>query len=159
MMDAAHLGALRLIHECLEGSGVDWAVTGSLGMALQGLDLPANDIDLQTDRSGAYEIERRLSAYVVTPVRYVASDRMRSHLGKLLIQEIEVEIIGDVQKWLEDGTWEEPVPVGRHKHWIKTDGIRIPILSLEHEYEAYRAMGRLEKAELLRKYLDRRLVR
>jgi hypothetical protein len=36
-----------------------WAVTGSLGMALQGMELAVHDIDLQTSREGAYEIERR----------------------------------------------------------------------------------------------------
>ena len=137
-------------------SSVDWAVTGSLGMALQGMDLPVHDIDLQTDEAGAYEIELRLAEFVVDPVRYKESTGMRSHLGRLEIDGIQVEIMGAIQKRLADGSWEPPVQVAAHRRWVERQGLRVPVLSLEYECEAYRLMGRLERAERIQKWLDRR---
>jgi hypothetical protein len=151
----SHLRVLRLLLDRMEGSKVDWAVTGSLGMALQGMDLPVNDIDIQTDEDGAYEMERRLAEFVTAPVLYKASQRMRSRLGKLMIEGIQVEIIGDIQKVLEDGSWEPPVRVADDRIWIDLHGLSIPVLSLEYEYDAYRLMGRTERAQAIRKWLDK----
>jgi hypothetical protein len=155
MIDPRFQHALRLIFTRLKGGGLLWAVTGSLGMALQGVDVTVHDIDLQTDESGAYEIERRLADFVIEQVAYKASERIRSHLGKLAIDDVEVEVMGAVQKLLPDGSWEQPVNIELHKRTIDYDGSPIPVLSLEYEYEAYRLMGRLEKANILGQHIER----
>ncbi len=149
------LDTLRAICTRLASCRAHWAITGSLGWALQGVKVEVHDIDLQTDPAGAYEIEGLLSEYVASPVRYTVSERIRSHLGKLEINGVRVEIIGGVQKRLEDGTWEEPVNVERHRVWVEIDGMQIPVLSLEYEYQAYLKLGRTEKAEMLRQWLQK----
>jgi len=154
VIPAAFLRALFTVREQLLGTDVIWAVTGSLGMALQGLDLPVHDIDLQTDERGAYAIEGRLARYVVRPVRYTPSERMRSHLGMLRIHGVKVEIIGGIQKRLDDGTWEEPTQVDLHRKWLDVRGEQVPVMSLEYEYDAYRKMGRAARASMLRKWLE-----
>jgi hypothetical protein len=154
VISKAHLRALRTILDRLRGSSVDWAITGSLGMALQGMDQPVDDIDIQTDRPGAYEIERRLLGRVVKPVSYTESPYIRSHLGTLQIEGVQVEIIGAIQKRLPDGSWESPVEISAHKLRVEAEGMMIPVLSLEYEFEAYRLMGRAEKAALIRNWLD-----
>jgi hypothetical protein len=155
VIPAKFLPAVHIIHAALLDSQVDWAVTGSLGMALQGMDLPINDIDIQTDEDGAYEVERRLAQYVVLPVLYKASERMRSRLGKLNVEGVQVEILGGIQKRLQDGDWEPPVQVAQHRLWVEVDGLSIPVLALEYEYQAYKLMGRDEKAAKIRQWLDR----
>ncbi len=87
-------------------------------------------------------------------VRQVESPIMRSLLGKAVVQGVEVEIIGGVQKRLENGEWEEPVNVAEHRRWVNWQGRSVPVLTLEYEVEAYRRMGRLEKAEQIRRWLD-----
>ncbi len=151
-----HLKVLQRICTCLEGSLVEWAITGSLGMALQGVPVEVHDIDLQTDRRGAYEIERCLAEFVVQPVRFSESERIRSHLGRLEIDGVQVEIMGDIQKRLENGSWEEPVRVTDHRRWVEIAGMRVPVLSLEYEAQAYLRLGRCDKAEMLRAWLSRR---
>lgn len=155
MIEPRFLAVLHEIHSRLENSAVDWAITGSLGMALQGMELDVHDIDLQTDEAGAYEIERRFAQSVVRPVAQAASERIRSHLGALEIDGVTVEIIGGLQKRLDAGRWEEPVQVRRHMRWVEREGMSLPVLSLEYEYGAYLQMGRVEKARLLQKWLER----
>ncbi|MEA3408702.1 MAG: hypothetical protein U9R48_11620 [Chloroflexota bacterium] len=156
MIAEQHLTALQTLCARLEDGRVTWALTGSLGMALQGVPVAVHDIDIQTDRDGAYEIERRFSDCVVTPVRYAASERIRSHLGALEIGGVKVEIMGALQKRLDDGRWEEPVDVARYRCWVEGEGLRVPVLSLVYEYRAYRALGRNERAEMLRRWLQHR---
>ncbi len=152
MIHPTYLTVLRRLYTELKGSGVSWVVTGSLSFALQGLPLEPHDIDIQTDREGAYEIERRFSSSVSRKVVFSATERMRSHFGALLIDGIVVEIMGDIQKRLEDGTWERPVDLRSQRKFVHVDDMEIPVLSLEYEAEAYMKMGRLERAEMLREY-------
>ncbi len=155
MIEDQHLNTLRKIYTRLEDNKVNWVVTGSLGMALQGMTVDVHDIDIQTDKDGAYEIARRFSEYIVQPVSYIISERIRSHLGELEIDGIKVEIMGDIQKRSEDQVWEDPVKVELYKCWVGINGMRIPVLSLEHEYQAYLKLGRIEKAEMLRNWLQK----
>jgi len=149
----AHLKVLQEIVSRLKDSPMNWVVTGSLGMALQGVPIEVHDIDIQTDRDSAYEIERCLAEYVVEPVRYSESERICSHLGVLEIHGVKVEIMGDIQKYLNHGTWEEPVKIERYRCWVEVSGMCMPVLSLEYEYQAYLKLGRNDKAEILRKWL------
>ncbi|MFO7918557.1 MAG: ParB N-terminal domain-containing protein [Anaerolineae bacterium] len=155
MIAGRYLNALQAICTRLEGGEIVWAITGSAGMALQGVPLAVHDIDVQTDRDGAYEIEEHFSPCVVTPVRYVASERIRSHLGALEIAGVRVEVMGDVQKRRDDGRWEVPVDVARYRRWTKVGDLQVPVLSLVYEYRAYRALGRSERASTLRRWLQR----
>jgi hypothetical protein len=154
MIDSHCLNVFRKICTYLLDCHSPWAITGSLGLSLQGMAMEVNDIDIQTDRDGALEIESRLSACVVEPVRYLVFERIRSYLGRLEMDGIRVEIMGDVAKRLDDQTWEAPIQVAQYRRWLKIDGLQIPVLSLAYEYEAYLKLGRLEKADMIRQFLQ-----
>ena len=155
MIETQYLSTLRIIHDRLANTPVNWVITGSLGMALQGMDIKIHDIDIQTDQDGACKLEQLFYEFVIRPVQYTRSERIRSHLGLLEIGGIKVEIMGNIQKRLEDHAWEEPVKLEDHKRWVEIDNMRIPVLSLEYEYQAYLKLGRTKKAEMLRQWLAR----
>jgi hypothetical protein len=150
-----YLKVLKEIVNRLEDKPIIWVLTGSLGMALQGIPIQVHDIDIQTDKDGAYEIERCFAEYVVEPVRYSESERICSHFGVLEIDDIKVEIMGNIQKRLGDWSWEKPVKVEHYRRWVEVGGMRVPVLSLEYEYQAYRRLGRDEKAEILQSWLQK----
>ncbi len=151
-MLASYVEVLRLLCDRL-GEGVTWAVTGSVGMALQGIPVEPHDIDLQTDAAGAYEIQRRLAEYSVQPVAFLAGERMRSHFGRLVIEGIQVEIMGDIEKRLSDGAWDPPPDLlAIIRHVVIADR-RIPVLDLAYEVEAYDKIGRHAQADRLRQWL------
>ncbi|RKZ25640.1 hypothetical protein DRQ20_04710, partial [bacterium] len=85
--------------------------------------------------------------------RFSSTDKIRSHFGELRIDGVKVEIMGDVQKRLPDGGWEEPVDVEKHRKFIQVEGMRVPVLKLEYEYRAYLILGRKERAEILERYM------
>jgi len=155
MIETQYLNVLRKIYNRLIDIHVNWVITGSLGMALQGMDVKVHDIDIQTDKDGAYNLERIFREYQVKPVSYSQSERIRSYLGMLEIDGIKIEIMGDIQKLLDDNMWEKPVKVENHRCWVENYKMRIPVLSMEYEYQAYLKLGRNEKAEMIRKWLQK----
>ena len=154
MIPPKHILALETIHDHLRKIESAWAVTGSFSFALQGLELKANDIDLQTDAAGAYEIERVFTEKIVRRVESSKSDKIASHWGELNIDGVKVEIMGALQKKLPDGTWESPVDVKRHREFISFEGISLPVLSLAYEEQAYRTLGRTETADRIKEWLN-----
>lgn len=157
-MTNGHRKYLRVLKEIvnrLKDKPISWVLTGSFGMALQGVPVQVHDIDIQTDKDGAFKIEYCLAEYVVKPVCYSESNRIRSHLGMFEIDGIKVEVMGNIQKRLDDLRWEEPIKVERYRRWIEVDGMQIPVLSLEYEHQPYLKLGRVEKAEMLRNWLQK----
>ena len=156
MVSSVHLGVLRKVQQRLQDCDVTWVLTGSLGLALRGVETEVHDIDVQTDVAGAHEIERLFTDYVVRSVALLEDQQVRSHLGALEIDGIEVEIIGDIQKRVPGGPWEPPPDLARLATTVEAQGMQVPVLPLEYERDAYRQMGRLEKAELIAVALRRR---
>ncbi|HEY3343949.1 MAG TPA: hypothetical protein VGJ97_03410 [Anaerolineaceae bacterium] len=157
MPDLAYQRILPTLHKLCDGLADltdPWAITGSLGFALQGAEGPVHDIDLQTSQTGALEIGRRFSEFVVRPVVFSQADRIRSYYGALEVNGESVEIMGDLQKRMPDGSWEDPVDVSAVRRWVEVGGLRVPVMDLEYEYLAYRILGRIEKAQMLREWLD-----
>jgi len=156
MIEMSFAKALRRIRNGLQDKPVNWVVTGSLSFALQGVPVTPNDIDLQTDLAGALAIEQYLSKYTVRKVKFSTTEKIRSHFGELDINGVKVEIMGDVQKRQEDGSWEKPVDLAQHKQYVEFRGMMIPVLALEYEYEAYTKLGRFEKAAMLKEAIKSR---
>ena len=154
MIDPVYLNVLRQIHARLANTDVNWVITGSFGFALQGVPAQPNDIDIQTDKAGAYEIERRFSDVVIRKAEFSATERIKSHFGALQVDGIEVEIMGDIQKKGADSVWEEIVNPAHYRQMVEIEGLLVPVLSLEYECQAYLKFGRVEQAKMLRRWLD-----
>ena len=155
MLSSKHVRTVKTIYDRLRKTDVLWTITGSLNFVLQGLELEVNDIDLQTDASGAYDIEKVFTEYVVTSVSFSKSDKITSHWGELNIDGVKVEIMGALQKKLPDGTWESPVDINTHREFITFEGMVLPVLSLAYEEQAYRTLGRIERANQIKEWLSR----
>lgn len=151
-----HRKAVLLLCRKLPLSEVNWALTGSTSFALQGVPIDVNDIDVQTDKRGAYRIEKRLSEFTVRKVKFSSTDRIRSHFGALMIEGVEVEIMGAVQKKMAGEKWEDPIEVSRLREFVELKDNKVPVLNLEYEYRAALRLGRPEKAALLKSYIENR---
>lgn len=153
-LDSSIVDALDELREGVSGTPVDWALTGSTSFALQGAPVEPNDIDVQTTERGAYDIAAQFPDRVVDPVRFSESESMRSHFGELELHGVSVEVMGDLQKRREDGTWEPPVDVTAHREYLEVPDGRLPVLSLRYEARAYERLGRTKRAAMLRRHLD-----
>jgi hypothetical protein len=148
--------ALRQICIRLQGFPALWAITGSLGFWLHGMSVMPADIDLQTTAGGAYQMEKRLGGRELKKVSYSQSETIRSHYGALELEGVTVEIMGAVEKRRPDGTWKSPSDLNEVMEWVVWRGERLPTLSLQHELEAYRLLGRDDRAADIARFLRAR---
>lgn len=153
MLSEQHFKVVKMIYDKLNITSINWVITGSTAFAVQGVPLIPNDIDMQTDREGAYKIEECFREYSVTRVRLSSNGKMSSHFGCLEIDGVKVEIMGDIQKNI-DGIWEEPVDIEKYKRYVMFQNMNLPVLDLKYECEAYMKMGRIEKAEMLKDWVN-----
>jgi hypothetical protein len=149
-----HWAALEQICRRLEAEQITWALTGSAGLALQGVPVEVHDLDLQADEVNVYRIERLFQAQVTRPVAFSATEQIGSHFGALEIDGIKVELMGGLQKRLPNGEWEPPISVTALRCFVEVNNLRVPVLPLRHEYEAYLMLGRPAKAELIRRTME-----
>jgi hypothetical protein len=147
------LSALELVLDRLAPLAVPWAVTGSLGMRLQGVPLAVHDLDLQSDGQGFEAMADLLCDYIAEPPAYRESPDLRSMFGILRVGAARVELMGDLQKRAADGTWEPPTRVADHLQKVEWRGRVVPVLDLSYEEQAYRRLGRTDRADLLRRWL------
>jgi hypothetical protein len=155
MIDSRFNRVLHQLCHHLPVDEVNWALTGSLNLTLQGMDLDVHDVDIQTDKPGAYEVEQRFSGYLVKKVEFRTSEKIRSHFGELSIEGVKVEILGDIQNPLPDGTWTYPADITMNRKFIDYHGMSLPVMSLEYECEVYIRLGRKERAEQIKRFLER----
>ncbi len=149
------LEVLDVILARLAGQGVDWALTGSLGHALQGVPVWPRDIDLQADEAGAHAIMDCFPEFVHQPIAYLVSADIRSHFGIMHIDGVKVDVMGAVEKRLSDGTWTPPPDLSRHRRFVMVAGRHLPVLDLAYEADAYELLGRHERAALIRRVLQK----
>jgi hypothetical protein len=141
------LQVLRKIYLRLNGRNLNWAVVGSLGLAIRGAPIQPKDIDIRTDGAGAYELERIFSECVVSPVSFKTSEKIRSHFGALNIDGVKVEIMGDLQIRNQDGTWQALTDMAEIRQIEAFEDMEVPVLSLAWEYESYSKLGRADRAQ------------
>jgi len=144
-----HLKALRTVCEKLKDADVNWVLGGSTNLALQGVDLNPRDIDILTDREGAFTIEKLIKDYKIKSVEFTKSEKIASYQGKFRVEGVEVEVMGALQIKTAKA-WTKPLKPWR-KRILKTEGIEIPVNPLEIELRAYRRLGRMDR---VRKILE-----
>lgn len=44
--------------------------------------------------------------------------------------------------------------INKYKRFVQIEGMEIPVLDSEYEYQAYLKLGRIEKAEMPRRFLE-----
>jgi hypothetical protein len=124
---------------------VRWAVDGSTSLALQGMDIIPNDIDILTDHNGAYRIQEVFRDSAVKPVSHSFTDKYDSDYGVFSKSGVKVEVMGNL-KVFRDGEWSfEQNPDTVKVVSIELDGKSIPLVSINYQRDTGYLEERLEK--------------
>ena len=153
-----HRRAVERLCDLLPLTAVDWALTGSVAHRIQGAEVACRDVDVQTDEEAAYEVARRLYRWTVDPVVIWESETKRALTSVVPSSMISASTSrswerykGDVG-WAVVGTDRSSCPSPRSSRRFDA-GARPTVLSLSYEADAYDAIGRAERAKLLRDLL------
>ena len=159
MIESRLPGALRELATRLDSAGLNWAVGGSLSLALRGAPIQPRDIDIVTDMAGSYEIERIFSRFVTKRVSLRTSENIRSHFGVLDLDGVKIDIMGDFQLLGADGEWGEPPNLRSMIETVRVEDLQIPVPSLEWEHMAYSRLGRQDKVDIIDRLLKDKRIR
>ena len=148
------LAALKILYQKLDPDKIPWILTGGTSLILQGVDVPANDIDILVKAADCKKISELLSEYAKhTPNAVSETEKYRSNYNKFEIDGVPVEVIGDFQYKLPDGRWSEIRDMGDYEI-LEFDGMKLRVLPLAEELKEYTAMKRNDKAEAISRRLD-----
>jgi len=142
-----NINVLKIIIEKISKSNnIDWILTGTTSLKLQGVDVPVNDIDILTGINGAYKLDNILCEYCTKKLEFSSTDKYKSYYGIYLINNVKVEVMGNFQYRLKSHIWSLPNNLNESSI-LNYEGLDIPVLSLQQEKQEYEAMGRLDKVE------------
>jgi hypothetical protein len=144
--------ALKVIFERVPPQKVDWCLSGSASLRVQGMDVHVHDLDIQVNHDHIFQVEKALSKYMVSPVGVFETGDIRSLDGKAIINGIEVELIADMQVKDGSGAWQNIVDMERKK-WIDWQGLKLPVIPLQVEAQIYEKLGRKEKIDMIKNFL------
>jgi len=150
MIDSKIVKVLKLIESKLRGSGVRWVLAGSVSLALQGVNVSPNDIDILTDKEGAFEINRIFKDYEVKPVRFRRSRFFQSYFGEFEIEGVKVEVMGDLKE-LVKGEWRSLSWRLSTSRIIEVEGIKLPVSPLEDQLKSYQALRRKKNSSKIQR--------
>ncbi len=140
---------LRKILSQLKNHKINWMVIGGANLALQGIPTEIHDIDILTDKNGAYKIEKIFKEYITKKISYSSTDKIRSYFGVLKIMGVRVEIMGNVKKYINNKWETKSIDLDASKKTIKFQNMKLPVFSLECELTEYKKMKRYKKAKII----------
>ena len=149
-----HQNCLAVLVPQLKAAGRPWAITGSLGLALQGFPCQPHDIDLICQPVDLPILQDVLRPWMVKPAALIAHSRIRSELAKLEVLGCPVELMGGLEVLQPDGSWQPPPPLAAITRWLQTQDWPLPVLDPLHELPTYRLLGRMEKAAAIQAWLN-----
>jgi hypothetical protein len=147
------LQVLKYLCSNLGRSDIRWVLAGSLSLALQGLEIEPNDIDILTNQLGALKINSILKKYEIKKVKYSETEKAVSFFGVFEIEDVKVEVMGDYKekqgiRWVSFSKRLENPKV------IEVDGIKIPVSSMKDQLRSYRRSKRPQDVEKVKKILQ-----
>jgi|GEM_PF-6145462 len=150
--------ALVRLVPILNATGAPWVLGGSCSLALHGISVTPHDLDIATDREGAYRIGEALRkvAQELRPVQWGESERIRSHYGQYRIGDAQVDVIGAAELREGDGWTPAKPPSEWEVEMVAVPGtdLSVPAFTLQHELVAYRRLQREDKAQLIKEQLE-----
>jgi S-adenosylmethionine-dependent methyltransferase len=134
---------LRRLARTLEEEGIGYKVVGGAAAALRGVDVIVEDIDIEMSAEDTYRFGKLFAGHTVLPVAYRESETYRSHFGRFDLDEVLVEVMGDLQRregssWVASATRTETI--------ADLEDLAVRTSWLEEETLAYIRRGRLDRA-------------
>ncbi|MFH1774728.1 MAG: hypothetical protein ABH874_07215 [Methanobacteriota archaeon] len=141
MINQKIIKALKIINQKLKDQKIKWVLVGSTSLALQGVKIKPKDIDILTNREGAYEVNKLLKEYEIKPIKFGKSNVFQSYLGEFRVNKIKVEVMGNLKEKI-GGKWESLSPRLKSPKIIKIEGMNLPVSPLKEQLKSYKFRGR-----------------
>lgn len=133
--------------------GLRFAIRGTAGLVLQGLEMNVDDIDVLTDEETALACNDLLAEYLIEEVAFKESEKFKSYFGKFEIESVPVEIMGEWQIKDNKGIWSQPFNASERIKLDKGDKDDIYVTAIEDELKMFALMGRWTAYQKIKKQI------
>jgi S-adenosylmethionine-dependent methyltransferase len=140
---------LRKLAGDLAHYGISYTLTGSANLALHGVPLLVNDLDLEMSAEDARRFQECYAKFAKMPVALRQDEHYRSYFGRFEMDGVVLEVMGDLQRW-EAGAWIATANMTRQQ--LDLDGVAVQAAWLEEETLANLRRGRLERVAMCLPY-------
>jgi hypothetical protein len=145
--------SLSAFLQIIEGSSIDWWLTGSAALAVRGLDIAPGDLDLVVDDASASRLGELLLDYLVEPMQ-PSTGWIWNWFGRAFLYA-RLEWVGGVNESADDPHISDFGPTAAKRleviNWHGS-AIRVPPLDLQLEVSKRR--GLVERVEKINKFLQ-----
>ena len=132
-------------------------LSGSTSLSMQGVDIEVHDIDIVTDKKGAFTLANRLKEYQVKEMAFSKTDKYKSYFGKYRIDDVDIDIMGDFQYKTKNNLWSEK----NHLHPLKQleyKKHKISFLALEQELIEYESANKTITISKIKEKLNKEKI-
>ena len=152
-LDRKIIETLKLIHDVFQENEIRWVLAGSASLAIHGIDVRVEDIDVIADRDSALKIARLLSDFQIEELKYSSSETYRSYRVVFSVNGVRVDVLGDLQerignRWI-DLTWRID-----SAEKIEMYGRTFPLSPLADQLRSYAGSDREKDVEKAGKILE-----
>lgn len=154
MLPQKIFNALKIFYTRVQDKDIYRILSWSVSLAIQWVDIiPSEDIDILTDKEWSEVLDKLLQEFVITPSKYSWTEKYQSYFGIYRVGDVQLEIMGEMQYRLKDGSRSKLNQTHKIKRFVYKD-MDFPVLSLEQELQEYENMGRADKVLKIRKAID-----
>ncbi|MBS3147505.1 hypothetical protein J4219_01325 [Candidatus Woesearchaeota archaeon] len=152
MIPKTHIDAIELIALKLEAAKLPYALVGSCNLALQGIEVTPNDVDISVHKDHLVYVRDIFKTHNPTEITEYKTTTSKQAWGvKMTINNVPVEFVGEN----DDGLYYEHVKKKQYTRHYHANETPVNCLNLSLEEYNYRITNRPEKAALVKKEIDR----
>lgn len=139
---------LVILAKTFNKNNINWALGGSYLLYLKGYDVQVNDIDILVDEASHQRLLKAIKKY---PYVYINSDERykTEHFYALEINSVDIDIMINFKVKTKHGLYEFPFNEANIQDSILIQEETIYLSSVEEWLNAYKAMNRTDKVELI----------
>jgi hypothetical protein len=141
--------AIFELSELLIENNVKYAITGSTNLALQGIKVIPQDIDIVLFQEDLQKIIKIFPKYLKTGMR-----KMEGKNGE--VWEILLDIDGVEVQFFSENQGLHSSALQENCHCLDVNDRLIYCLPLKEELKIYKGLGKEEKVEMIRKFLKKK---
>jgi len=156
LLEPKLVDVIEIICKRLRGKDIRWVVDGSLALFFHGVKIPSRpqDIDLNTDEMGAYRINEVLKEYEIRAVKWKKTEHIASHFGVFMINDIRVEVMGDLRIWNDDVSHHCDMKyIIKKAKTVNIKGQLVRLMPLEESLIGYMLLERNRRVDEIKDYL------
>lgn len=137
----------------VDGTDIDWWLTGSCAACIRGIKLNPHDVDIMIDSQYINSISDIFVDYIVEPI-IDTGGWLTKDFG-VIFNHARIDIASDPQACLDD-----PVPIDcgpyakEHLEIVNWKGFEIKVPPLELQLNINRKRGRIDRAKLIQEHMN-----